>query len=241
MEKVLKFIDRNVSWIVWFSVGSLVFELSLKRENSLESGMEIFLWIERVIAVLFFIEYGIRLKHKGIRYIFSIMGVIDLVSWLPFFVGFFVPPHLLGWVRTLRVVRLAKQFRYNRSLQIFALAIYRARNMIKPVINVAVCVSIFAATLLYQAEREAQPEAFGSIVNILCWHIPVTGTTVGFGDTFPITPIGKFCSVVFLLFPLISIVGCMLGVLGSQFQQCIEDENNPDFDPLEEFFSGKRK
>jgi voltage-gated potassium channel len=235
MPGLIAVIDKNVKWMVWFSIASLFLELSFKRSNSLDSGMFLFLWMERLTATVFMVEYVARFADKGKKYVFSAMGAVDLISWLPFLVGFFIPVHLLGWVRALRVLRLLKQFRYDRRLQIFVLAIYRARNLIKPIMFVSVCISLFSSVLLYEAEKAAQPDTFGSIWNILCWHIPVTGTTVGFGDTFPITNVGKFCSVVFVLFPLISIVGCMIGVLGSQFQQCIEDEKNPDFDPLKEF------
>lgn len=230
---MLKFIDKHYKAILWLNICLLFAELSFSSQNSLDSHMWIFLWAERVLASLFLYEYVARASTGGKKYITSVFGIIDLLAWLPFMVGFFVPVSMLGWVRALRILRMAKQFKYDRRLQIFVLAIWQARKIIQAIGFVSVCIALFSAVLICEAEKAAQPE-FANIWNVLLWFIPVTGTTVGYGDMSPITIQGKFFAVTCLLLPLISIAGALLGVVGTQCQECIQMDRD-GVAPLEEF------
>lgn len=244
MSKFIGFLDTHIRFILWTTMILLFAELSFQTENSLDPRMRFFLWAERGIAALFMVEYVIRWMNavvsgrRVMEYPTSWFGLIDIIAWLPFLLGFYVPAYALGWIRALRVLRLLKMFRYDRKLQFFALAIYRSRRLIQAIGYVTVIISMFSAVLLYECEKAAQPDAFGNIWNVLLWFIPVTGTTVGYGDMSPATPAGKFFAVTCLLLPLISVVGAFLGVIGSQFQECIELEKNTDIDPLQEFKNG---
>jgi voltage-gated potassium channel len=57
---------------------------------------------------------------------------------------------------------------------------------------------LFASTLIYFLEREAQPEKFGSIPSAAWWSI-ATLTTVGYGDTVPVTPWGRVLGGIVML------------------------------------------
>lgn len=234
---MLQKIDNHIGLLIWTSIVLLFVELSTGSSNSLDGNMWIFLWVERLTAVIFMIEYILRIRESENKtgYVTSPLGIVDLLAFAPFMIGFFVPVSWLGWVRSLRILRLLKRFRYDRRLQLFLLALYRAWWLIRTIMSVAVFISLFAAVLLYGAEAKAQPESFGNIWSVLFWYIPVTGTTVGYGDMFPVTPIGRACSIIFLLIPLIGLSGSLLGVIGSQFQEIAEMERDPDIDPIEEF------
>ena len=86
--------------------------------------------------------------------------------------------------------------------------------------------SLAAGSLLYWAEGAAQPDKFGSIPRAMWWAI-VTLTTVGYGDAFPITPLGKF------LAGFIAIMGVMLialptGLFAASFTEAMEKERDED-------------
>lgn len=238
MNSFLSTIDKYINPLIWCSIVCLFIELSQGKANSLEDGMWIFLWIERVTAVVFLIEYCCRIKcakDGRLGYIFSPFGFIDLLSFLPFFVGFIVPLEFLGWIRALRILRLLKRFRYDRRMQLFALAIYKGWWMIKTIFGVSIFFSLLASVLLYEAEKSVQPETFGNIFNILFYFCPIAGSTIGFGDMYPVTTMGKICTIGILVFPLIGVTGALLGIISSQFEEIIKLEKDNDQNILEKF------
>lgn len=244
MTKFLHFVDRFINPLVWLSIILLFVEFFLGSDNSLDSKMWIFLWIERVTASIFCVEYFVRLYEDkkcpnghydiGPSYARSVMGVIDLLAWLPFFVGFFVPVQFLGWIRALRVLRLFKLFRYHRTLQLFALAIYRGLWLLKAILFVSLCTGLFAAAMIFEAEKTAQPEKFGNIGNVF-YFIATADSTVGFGDYYPITPIGKFLTVLLIYLPGIAVFGSIMGIIGTSFTDIMHAEKDPNRDPIEDF------
>ena len=76
---------------------------------------------------------------------------------------------------------------------------------------------ILASSGIYLVEKDAQPEKFGSIPQAMWWSI-VTLTTVGYGDVYPVTTLGKiFGSVIIILG--IGTVALPSGILASAFSE----------------------
>jgi len=232
-----KTLDAIVTVIVWISVVCYIVEISTGSANS-RDGVPIFLWIERTIAFLLTVEYGLRIVRRAKttnwwEYPTSIMGIIDLASILPFWVGFFVPASWLGMVRTLRILRLFKFIRYSRSLQLVALGFYRSWNLLKSLAFGMVIVSLLCMACMHQAEKDAQPEAFDSVFNT-AWFTMVTVTTVGYGDMSPVTKAGKLIAMMTFI-PSLALFAGIIGVLGSSFVKVIEEEIDPNVDPIQKF------
>ena len=213
-------------------------EISIGSENS-QSGHPFFLWSERCVAILFTIEYVFRwLNDKGLKisnYPKSALGIIDLIAILPFWMGFFVPADWLHMIRTLRTLRLLKFFRYNRSLQLVVLGFYRAWPQLKSLGFAMLIIGLFSMVAIYEAERHAQPDAFGNLFDT-AWFTMVSVSTVGYGDKFPETAIGKIIAMTMFAFALTVFAG-IVGVLGNSFSQVLEEEADPDIDPIELFKS----
>jgi voltage-gated potassium channel len=194
------------------------------------------LWGERLVATIFTIEYLLRwyddaTDQYGWHYPQSWMGIIDLISVLPFWVGFFVPPEYLHMVRTFRVFRLLKFFRYSRSLQLVALGFYRALHHLRALGFTMLVIGLFCSVSVYELERDAQPEKLGSLLDA-CYFTAVTVATVGYGDISPITPLGRIVTMLTFFFAL-SIFAGMLGVLGNSFVKVLEEEADPNIDPID--------
>lgn len=242
--KVIRFVDKFIQPLIWISVGLLFWEISLSGEHSLEKGLIWFLWIERTIAAIFTAEYIARWYEDrknpdgsfdlGLNYPLSAMGIIDLISILPFWIGFFVPVGWLGWIRAFRIFRLLKMFRYWRSLQIVALGFYKSWYFLKPLMFSMLIVSLFSAVIMHQAEHTAQPEAFGDVFNCF-WFSIVSATTVGYGDMSPATLVGKVCCAVILFVPAIFIFAAIVGTIGNGFAIAMDLEKDPSIDPIDEF------
>ena len=215
--------------LVYYSVITYLIELSLGSSNSLE-GVPFFLWSERVVAIVFTIEYFGRffgaedLFHPGgeLRYARSPLGIVDAISIIPFWLGFFVPAAWLGPVRAMRILRLLKCFRYNESLQLVARGFKRAWPMCRALALATGMFWVFSSVVIYELEKVAQPEAFTLYKSF--WFTSVTMTTVGYGDMSPSTPIGQAFSMVMFIVALALYSG-VLGSIASSLSDEVKETN----------------
>lgn len=135
-----------------------------------------------------------------IRFILSPMGLVDLFAVLPFWLPFVgVDLRFLRALRLLRIFRVFKLQRYSRALQMIGRVAAATRPQMAVSFSVVVILLLVSSSLMYLVEHEAQPEVFSSIPASMWWAV-ATLTTVGYGDVYPITPIGRLLgSVVAIL------------------------------------------
>ena len=183
-----------------------VFAVTLETVESLGKTHSQFFKIFKIISVMVFtIEYILRLwtsnlHHryqdpiKGrLRYAMSPMALIDLLAIIPFYLPMF-PDTDLRFIRVLRLSRLftlLKMVRYSKSLGLMANAISEKKEELLIVFAGVMALLMLSSGFIYFLENEIQPEAFSSIPAAMWWGV-ATMTTVGYGDIYPITPIGKF-------------------------------------------------
>jgi voltage-gated potassium channel len=232
-KTVINWIDRIIKPLVWYSVIMLMIEIETGTSNSHE-GFAFFLWSERIVAGILTLEYIFRFWRNSGRnfYPLSPFGVIDLLAILPFWLGFVLPVDWLRCIRTLRIMRLLKFFRYSRSLQLVALGFYKAWFRVRPLLFMMAIICLFTMTALYEIEGQVQ-ESFQSLFDC-SWFVSVTGTTVGYGDASPQTTAGKIVVMMFMISGL-SVFAAVFGAITSAFEEVFADEDNPDIDPLLEF------
>ena len=118
------------------------------------------------------------------------------------------------------MLRLAKLGRTSKAWDHIREAVYERRYEFALILFLLVLTVLISASLLYLAEAEAQPDKFGSIPRSLWWAI-VTLTTVGYGDAYPVTALGRF------LAGIIAITGVMMialptGIFASSFTEAME-------------------
>ncbi len=154
------------------------------------------------LALMFAVEYALRLWAAGeepgyrglrgrLRWAMTPMALIDLAAFLPSLLSLGLSDtYLLRILRLMRLMRLAKLGRYSTSLLLIELAIRRCRRELLVALILAATVLLISATLLWAAESHAQPDTFGSIPRAMWWSV-VTLTTVGYGDVYPVTVIGR--------------------------------------------------
>jgi voltage-gated potassium channel len=184
-------------------------------------------------VAIFSVEYLLRmwvaplrpaLEHSRsprLRYIFTPMALIDLAAVLPFYLPIFLPlltvPDLrfLRILRVMRLVRLLKLGRYSESMRMLVTVFNERKELLLASLMLVALAVVLSSGLLYYAEHDAQPNKFTDWPSSMWWAV-CTLTTVGYGDMYPITPLGKFLS------GTISILGIGLfalpaGILGSGF------------------------
>jgi voltage-gated potassium channel len=161
--------------------------------------------VEIAAVTAFALEYagriwsvvGHSLRHatpRGARleYIFSTLGLIDLLAFLPSAIALVLGDHtgliLFGMLPFLKLVRYSPAMR-----SLLAVLHAERRTLFGCVVILTGAVLVFAS-LLYAIEHKVQPDKFGTIPQAMWWAIVTLGT-VGYGDVIPVTPLGKMVSV----------------------------------------------
>ena len=130
-------------------------------------------------------------KYIVSRFVLSPMMLIDLVAILPFFLPFLIVDlRFIRIIRLLRIFRLFKLARYSDSMHTLGAVFKSKAGDMSVAFFILFIVLVFASSLMYYAEHKAQPETFSSIPASMWWGV-VTLTTIGYGDAYPVTTVGK--------------------------------------------------
>ena len=182
--------------------------------------------IEWLFTIFFTIEYGLRIycaKNRR-KYIFSAMGIIDLISIIPTYLTvFYAPIGSLIDIRIMRLIRIFRIFRlssYLRSGHTMQLALRSSRPKIIVFILYISLIVVILGTLMYIVE--GQQNGFDNIPKSIYWAV-VTLTTVGYGDVVPITTLGKTIAV-FIMMLGYAIIAVPTGIVSSEFSKNRKDK-----------------
>ena len=182
-----------------------------------------FLTIEWFMNIIFTAEYIVRVmvvKNKK-DYIFSMMGVIDLLSILPFYIGIFAPEAkylmIIRLFRLLRVFRILNMMDYMDDGHYILQSLRSSSRKIYIFLMFITIIVVVLGALMHIIE--GGKNGFHNIPVSIYWAV-VTITTVGYGDISPVTPLGKLLSVVLMLCGY-SIIAVPTGIVSSQMRECM--------------------
>ena len=179
--------------------------------------------------IIFTIEYILRLwsctanEHfshpvKGrIKYFFTPGALIDLFAILPFYL-YQIFTADLRFIRTLRLMlffRFLKLGRYLTASKIILTVMQRKREELTVSLLAFLFMIMLSSCLMYYVEHAAQPERFINIPQTMWWSV-CTLTTVGYGDVFPITPLGKILTS-FIILLGVGLLALPTGIVASGF------------------------
>lgn len=183
---------------------------------------------EKIIVGLFTIEYiiNIYVAQSKRKYIFGLWGFVDLVAILPTYLTFVD-------LRAVKVVRVGRILRFLRMMRLLKLskkaaAQYKASqsakiNTLKMDLQIyfiaLLSVLVIFSTLEYYAERGVEGTAFTSIPKAMWWCI-VTITTVGYGDMYPVTAVGRIIAAATMLTGL-ALFGMLMNVIGKSMMSSL--------------------
>ena len=196
-------------------------ELYVKYENFFTYSKFFFGFVFTVEYLLRIASAGFVKKYKGINgrisYIFSFWTFIDLIAILPFFISGVNETFLLRLFRLIRLFSVIRIGRYSTALKNVLDAISDRKQELLFAIAISSTVLLISSTFMYLLEAEQQPEAFGSIIRSVWWAAAAL-TTVGYGDVYPVTALGKVFAVI-SAFSSIGIVALPAGILAGSFTE----------------------
>lgn len=230
--------DGRLSWLSLALVALVVLSLitlALETEPLLPDWLKTAVsTANAVIVALFAVEYAVRLwavsenpRFAGaggrFRYMLTPLALADLAAFAPELIMTLIAPNETGAalvaLRALRLFRLFKLARYVPAFSIVGAALRRAGPPLLAALAVAAVQVYVAALILYFIEGQipGQEDEFGSVTRALWWAV-VTLTTVGYGDVYPITPVGRFAAALIALAG-IGIVAMPTGIIASAFAE----------------------
>ena len=207
-----------------------------------------FIIIDAIAVSIFTIEYCLRLYCcvENPQFSHPITGrfkqaqttssIIDFLAILPFFLEVFLH-HLLDlrFLRVFRLMRLLKLTRYTGATSTLTKVIAREFPVMCTAAFIMLLLVIMTASLGYLFEHEAQPDKFENIPQSIYWAV-ITLASVGYGDIYPITPLGRVMTILMSLLG-IGIFAIPAALLSSAFTDQLRIERETLKNSLYEILS----
>ncbi|MCB6500185.1 ion transporter [Colidextribacter sp. 210702-DFI.3.9] len=185
--------------------------------------------IEAVTVAFFAADFAMRLwtakflrpslteTRAVLRYIFSFSGLVDLLSFLPYYLPVFFPSGAVAF-RMFRVARVFRLFRVNAyydSLGVITQVISSKRQQLFSSVFILLVLMLASSLCMYSLEHDAQPEVFSNAFSGIWWSVS-TLLTIGYGDIYPVTTMGKIFSI-FITFLGVGMVAIPTGIISAGF------------------------
>jgi len=195
-------INAFITFLVLLFIAVVTFESLWNNRETYAVPIYIF---DAFISVVFALEYFYRFfrARKKIMFVFNPIRIIDLLSFLPFFLWLFT---FGTFIVTLRLIRVLRILRLVKRIPLTSWFIHALKDYIdeyRAVFLLYFVVLFLGSFFVYFVEKDVPWTQFTSIPITLWWWL-VTMTTVWFWDLIPITPLWKaFWSLIIFLWPLV--------------------------------------
>ena len=197
----------------------------------------VFYYFEIFTITVFSIEYVVRIwactlieKYRHpvfgrIKYIFSMEALIDLLAILPFYLPLFfaIDARFVRVLRLFRLMRVFKLGRYSVAFQLIVSAVSKRKEELLITLTLLIIMLILASSLMYYIEHEVQPDTFTSIPATMWWAI-ATLTTVGYGDVYPVTALGKLLASTIAILG-IGVFALPTGIIATSFERELSERD----------------
>lgn len=190
---------------------------------------DILLLLEAITVAFFAVDYCLRVWSAPFqfptvsegratwKYVVSFTGLVDLLSFLPYYLPIFFPSGAAVF-RMFRVIRIFRLFQINAyydSLSVISEVISSKRQQLFSSVFIIMVLMTASSLCMYSLENEAQPEVFSNAFSGIWWAVS-TLLTVGYGDIYPITPMGKIVSIG-ITFLGVGMVAIPTGIISAGF------------------------
>ena len=185
--------------------------------------------IESVTVAFFAVDYVLRLLScrflrpaerelkSLLLYMVSFTGLVDLLSFLPYYLPFFFPDGAVAF-RMFRVIRIFRLFRINAyydSLNVITEVLTSKKQQLLSSVFILLVLMLGSSLCMYSLEHEAQPEVFRNAFSGIWWSVS-TLLTVGYGDIYPVTTLGKLFGTI-IAFLGVGMVAIPTGIISAGF------------------------
>ena len=236
--------DRKSRMFDFVLVAAIVINLFIALFSTFEASAgykEAMHFVELTTVIFFTVEFALRLWTAdylypdtkdgylaAVAFFFSPSGIVDFLAFFPFYLPDVLPFGIVAF-RIFRVIRIFKLFRvtkYQDSLNVITEVVARRKNQLISSVFLVLILMISASILMYGIEHEAQPDVFRNAFSGFWWSTS-TLLTVGYGDIYPITTLGKVIGII-LTFLGVGMVAVPTGILSAGFIEHLSEIEEPE-------------
>jgi voltage-gated potassium channel len=236
MGKLGKGITILIFSIIAVNIASSIFETV---QTLYESFGGLFLAIEEISIVFFTIEYILRVwvcvedsrysdPIKGrLKYMKEFLSIIDLLAFAPAYIPFLISVNLrfLRLLRFFRLFRLFKMGHYSDAFDTMVNIFKKKKEPLFITVMIGIIILVLSAVVMYIFENEVQPDKFPNAFTSL-YYAGITLASVGYGDIYPITPIGKMMAA-FMSLLAVGLFIMPAGIIASAYYEELQNQKNP--------------
>ena len=220
-NNLLTTFQRVVLSVIILSIISVILESEITIAKKYVS---IFYYLNFFFAVFFLVEFIYRFlkeiflekKTTFFKFITSPYNIIDFLSFAPYFLlSNMNETFLLRVFRIFRMFKMVRAFQNNTAIGSVVKTIVEKKKEIIFSLLITVFIIFVSSIILYIVEGPSNPEHFGSIPRAF-WWATITLTTIGYGDVYPVTVLGKIATVIISICG-IGIVAIPTGIIAGSF------------------------
>ncbi len=190
---------------------------------------DLFTVLEHMTVFFFAVDYMLRVYTAKylypdstpvraiVKYIFSFAGIVDVLSFIPFYLPVFFPSgaSVFRFFRVARIMRLFRINAYYDSLNVITEVISSKKQQLLSSVFIILVLMIASSLCMYSVENAAQPDVFKNAFSGIWWSAS-TLLTVGYGDIYPVTTMGKVLGIV-ISFLGVGMVAIPTGIISAGF------------------------
>lgn len=230
-------IGSNYDAVCWgydyFNTFTILLNLACSIAYTFDSAAarygSVLLLLERLTVAFFAVDFVLRIwtakylypdisqVHAIRKYLFSFSGIVDMLSFIPYYLPLFFPTGVVAF-RMLRIIRIFRLFRINAyydSLNVISEVIIGKKQQLMSSVFIILILMLSSSLCMYSLENKAQPEVFTNAFSGIWWAAS-TLLTVGYGDIYPVTTWGKIFGI-FISFLGVGMVAIPTGIISAGF------------------------
>lgn len=194
-----------------------------------------FIWFDKISVSAFIIDYLLRWLTADYKlpnrpkwqafllYPFTIFAIIDLLSIIPSFTVFNRAFKLLRITRLLKILRVFRFLRYSKNMRILFKVLHKERHILFTVFLIAVAYIFITALIMFNLEES---DMFENFFDALYWAT-TTLTTVGYGDIYPKTDLGRVISMFSAIFG-VAVIALPSGVITASYLEELKENKSKE-------------
>ena len=219
-------IDKFIYVLILLSTLAIILESDQELSKTYH---RLFRNFEVISVAIFSLEYVYRTalnfrRNKNLKYNYSFYGLIDLIAVLPFFLplAFAFDSRALRILRLIRALRVLKVSQHSKAVKHLLQVFKQIKGELTLTFFLSLILIVFSGIVVYYVENPSQPDVFNNIGNSIWWAL-ATLTTVGYGDIYPITVLGKLIAS-FVAIVGIGLIAIPTGLISATYVDILKKE-----------------